>query len=497
MSSLRTMKQEFRGTVFTPFEGPVGVRRVSGVALLMLLGITSSAAAQTPWQFSAGTDASVSYTDNALLEMVDPDEDFIVSADLSVGAQAQSSRSSVQFSYSYGYDAYAETDELDGMRQQLLSINQFSIVPGSVILNVRAAIQERDGIQNLRRPATIRTINSRRTTVYSGLINPHVQTTLGNRAAASYGARYQLTAYKDPDVGSSPVPNDRQTWSTYYNVQGLDQGSAITWQFYGDMSINDNDFENHSVAALLGSRLGQQTQVFVRGGYDRTKGRANNLDIDDPFWRFGFQSQPTKDISLRFEAGERYGGPSYDAEVRYQISKFALLTASFIQTLQTGQRRLANNLGAIQLDPNGVPIIAPSIDNNLTGAAPVSETARISLSGARGRLSYNVSAFNMLRKYDQFVAPGQLAEDEIRGATVSVSRDYGRRTSLDFLATVQDNDSLNPLSSIDFKQASLTARYLVTNTASLSLQYAYSRREDGLGVSVAENVILLSFSKSW
>lgn len=446
---------------------------------------------------SAVTSSTASYTDNVFVT-VTPESDFILSADVAVQALAETRRSRINFRYKIAYDAYADADELAGFRHDLQTTNNFVLVEDFLFVNVLGAIRERNASSNLSSPAMERTINSNRTSVFSGTINPYIETSIGIWADVRADIQYTAIKFEDPDVGGSvSVQDDDQIWSGNFNVRGRERGKRWNWELYGRASQDDDDFETMDGGGVLRMIVGPNVTLLGRGGYDRSEGRANNLDIDEPYWRVGLEFEPIRDAYVRLEAGERYGGTNYDAEIRYQVAEKILLRASFTQILETDQRRFAGDLSGIEFDEAGLPLPSPVIDNDLTGASTISETGRVSLLGTVGKFDYMLSAYNMRREYDQFSSPGTFAEDEINGVSFSLSRRFGRRTGLGLVMDWEDNNALTPGSAIDSLRGRVFASYDIGRTAQISASYAYSSREDGLGAEVEENAVLIMISNRW
>lgn len=484
-------------TCFSPFEGAGRAARVSGSALVLLGLVAGPALGEANWEAGLTTSADVTYTDNVFLDETDTTSDVILSADLTAMAQGLTPRTQVYFSYTFSFDAYVDTDDLNGTRHNLTANAQHQFIPGFLYVDASARIADQDTTPSFQSPATDRTFSTNKTRVYNGVIQPMIDTDLGSWSHLNLATSWGFTIYGDTDTSRTTQRDDDQIWTGNFSLRNQDNGNRLGWQLYGNARGDDDDFRTYEGGGLLSMQIGTNFNLLVRGGYDRTEGRSSGFDIDERYWRSGFEWNPFRDGYIRVEAGERFGGANYDGEIRYEPSKLINLQASYREAVQTDQGRFLSGLYTLQFDANGVPILVPTVGAELRDATTISKTARVALSGEVGRTSYTLSGYQLRREFDQYVAPGVVDKDETNGIDLSLGRRFGSRTTVELTGGWRESDTTVSTTSVDGYHGSLRASYQVGRSAQINASYHYQHRENRFGEEADENVFVLSISQRW
>lgn len=508
-----------------------GALCLSASTLSLLVALGSGAQAQDQqdgepsrgagWQYSANTNAAFTLTDNVLLTQFNPESDFITSLTAGVQVFNETRGGSIDFDYQLNYDFYADTDQLNGFRHNLLTQNTFNLVDDLFFLDINASVREQAATRNLRTPATTRTINGDQTMVLAGSIAPYIDTTIAGRIGVVARVDYSTVSFRRPDVsGSSGSGDDDTIWSGNFMVNELDQDKRLHWEFSGQASADDDDLEQQGTNLALRLRMTQNSRLLARGGHDKTDGRTNGRDIDDVFWRLGMELEPIRDSYIRFEAGERFGGPSYDAEVRYDVARALRITASYVQALRTDQNRFVDMLNSLEPvflgsssfnlileDPNA-PYFDLVFEGDITEELTITDTAKLTLSGGLGRIRYSLTGSYQTREFEELPGLGGPFEEEATNVSLGIVRDFGRRTQAGINMQYVDEESdlpvlgggplaINLARVIDSISGSVFASYSLSPTAALQANYTWSRREDQDEVEVEENVFMLTITKVW
>lgn len=501
-----------------------GRKAVAGAFMMAAVpGAGGEAFAAPVWQYAFSTDAAFTLTDNVLLDESDEQTDFITSLTGGVEVSSQTGAGSVSFNYQLSYDHYIDTDELNGMRHNLTTQGDFVVVDDIVFLDVRGSIGERSTSRSLRTPGTARTINGNQSLVFVGSIAPYVETTVKNRVGVTARMSYSVVDYSKADVssgGSQPDGNSR--WNSSFGLRSLDQDQRIGWEVSGSASVEDkgsdgNDLERQNIGGAVRFRLKENARLLARGGYDATSGRPIAEDIDDAYWRAGIEMEPIRDSYIRLEAGERYGEPSYDAEIRYAFSEVMKITARYEQTLQSDNNQFASFLNDLEQAPVTVgiqrvdpysPYFGLALEGDILNQLTLNDTARVTLSGGLGRIAWSLDGVYRTREFAEFDGVGGPYEEELVSASFNLSRSFGRRTQVSLSARYEDEESdlptlgvgpeaINFAREIDVTTGQLTVSYAISPTAQANLNLTTSKREDETGVSVEENVVMVMISKSW
>jgi uncharacterized protein (PEP-CTERM system associated) len=500
----------------------------AGLVALALAGASAPAAQGAPaWQYSANTNVAFTLTDNVLLASedalapFDPQTDFITSLTAGAQANSQTRAGTINFNYQLSYDHYIDTDQLNGFRHNLTTQSNLVLVDDVFFVDVRGSIGERSANRTLRRPGTARTINGNQSLVMTSSISPYVATTLADRFLVNARLDYSRVDFRKANVSTaSRQPDNDGRLRGSFQVSNVDQGKRLNWQVFGNTSLNNDDLEQHNIGASLGLSVSETTELVARGGYDATSGRRNVRDIEDAYWRVGFNFQPIRDSYVQLEAGERYGAPSYDANVRYIFSKFLTLNATYRQTLESSQSQLMRFLNSweapvrvpgsmgITLEDPFSPFYGLDLDGDIFDELTLNDTARATLSGSLGRIGYSVTATYRIREYGEIEGVGGPWEEELASVNVNVSRGIGKRTRVGISGAYADEESdlpilgfgpgaINFAREIDSRNGQIYASMQLSPTAQAMMSFTHSEREDGGGRRVNENALMFTLSKTW
>lgn len=502
--------------------GRFSAHAMGGVVVLALLSSSGGAAYAAPaWQYTASANAAATLTDNVLLVAEDEETDFMTSLSASFQALSETRAGSIDFSYQLSYDYYLDTDELNGLRHNLMTHNTFVVADDMLFLDVSASLSERSQSRNLRTPGTARTINGDQSLVFVGSIGPRLETTISDRVGVNGHLDYSIVDYSKSDVSDGSGQRDGTTsWSSGLGLHSLGQDQRLGWEVFAESSSNDNDLDQQSAGGLLRLRMKQNFRLLARGGYDSTSGRRNGVDIDDAYWRVGFEAEPIRDSSIRLEVGERYNEPSYDAMVDYAFSRALKISASYVQSLQTNDNRFATLLSAWEpptLDPSfrGIVVEDPyahyggtALEGDIVDHLTLNDTARVTLSGGLGHIVWSIDGAYRTREFAELDGIAGPYEEEMTSASIRVSRNFGRRIQASISGRFEDEESDIPMSGvgleatrfgreIDVTSGQIFVSYSFSPTAQATLNLSTSKRESEAGLSVEENVIMLTVAKSW
>lgn len=499
-----------------PRFGTLPVGAVGAFVVAAALG--SEALAAPAWQYTFDTSAAFTLTDNVLLSETDLQTDFITSLTGGIDISSETRAGSVSFNYQLGYDHYIDTDELNGMRHNLMTQNNFVLADDFLFLDVRASVGERSIRRSLRTPGTSRTINGDQSMVLVGAIAPYVETTIKDRVGVKALVEYSLVDFRLADVSSGGAqPDGDSRWRASFGLRSLDRDQRIGWELSADSSSDDDDLERQSIGGVVRFRVRENVRLLARGGYDATSGRPVAEDIDDVYWRGGIEMEPITNSKIRLEAGERYGEPSYDAEIRYEFSKALRVVARYEEALQTDNSQFSTFLNAWEaapvtvgirfIDPNS-PYFGLDFDGDIFDQLTLNNTARVTLSGGIGRIVWSLDGSYRTREFAELDGIGGPYEEEMKRVSLQVSRSFGRRTQVSLSGRYEDEESDLPTlgvgpeavkfaQEIDVTTGQMTISYALSPTAEAALNLTTSSREDETGASVDENVVMLTVTKSW
>jgi len=163
--------------------------------------------------------------------------------------------------------------------------------------------------------------------------------------------------------GASGVGNsDSLIHEASLNLKSGEDFSRLGWTLSNIGRLEDrsseNDIKSASTDLGLSYDLWQGFALLGGVGYEYRDGDEQDQDnFQGVTWRGGFQYNPNPDLSFEATYGRRNNQNSLDASLHYQVGPKTLLTASYAETLESGQGRAASNARGIVIDPNtGEPV---------------------------------------------------------------------------------------------------------------------------------------------
>ena len=99
--------------------------------------------------------------------------------------------------------------------------------------------------------------------------------------------------------------------------------------------------------------INYEWSLLLTGGYDAISGPVLVRNVSGPVAMGGFGLTLGQDFSFQAEAGERYNSPSFNGNLRYNLSPSSMLTAIATDFVQTPESQLLNNLTNLAALPTG------------------------------------------------------------------------------------------------------------------------------------------------
>jgi polysaccharide export outer membrane protein len=182
---------------------------------------------------------------------------------------------------------------------------------------------------------------------------------------------HQLADFADVEwrYRFSPVfvnSSDRSNTLSHEASVILDSGEDFTsfgWTFSNVARLEDRSSEGDIKSANtdLGITYPLWRGLSLLGGigYEYRAGDQDNGDnFEGVTWRGGFRYEPDPDLSFEATYGHRNDDDNLNALLDYQIGPWTSLTASYTDTLETGQGRAESGLRRTTIDPDtGLPVV--------------------------------------------------------------------------------------------------------------------------------------------
>jgi len=494
---------------FEPIRSRRHAGRTSALALLAGAGaglstlLASTSALAQVWQIEPSILVQETFTDNAELNAVDKDSDFLTTVTGGIGVTGQSRRITANISAAVAYDKYIERTELDGFRPKFLGVVQAEALQDTLFFDVRGAINDRNLDRLTPEPAFERSFDGNRARAYTYSAGTRFQSDTSNWASVIAQAYIAGASFGSADVGDdSRAPRNRQTASAVAGLTSGRSNSRLQWSILGRMSEelgSGRTFSFRSGEAQLSYAVSRQTALFILGGYDDYEDPTlNSSKRSGPFALAGVRFNPSPRLTFSGSAGHRFGDVSGTAELDYDITNALSFEISYDQGIHTQQQSLTRDLTELSFevdaglsDPVGAPPDFRPDDLDLFDSAFKEERLRVGLIGKTQRTEIVTSLYHYKRTFDIATT-----DDVVVGGRADFRRalSYNLRLGVD----VDYSKSLESRFDVNDHEAELrvatSATYMFSPTFDMRLSYAYRRQDLSAGY-IAENSISLVLRK--
>ncbi len=397
------------------------------------------------FQITPSASIQGTYTDNVFLTSTNRQSDWLTTPTGSLDITGKTERTQVAAEYSVSGDFYAANSQLNGYRQNLLTVNTFEAVKNTLSVDLRASIDQDNIAQTGPQAATLRSGLANQTQVANATITPSYTAKLGNWGVANLSYSLNEVAYFN---GGNNTTDNNLGNSTQQNLVAQLGSGAIFTQLTWDVNISDSisrgsdtHLDQQTAEVDAEYRINSTFRVPVTVGYDNftedDSGFASS-DISGLFWNTGihFVPGPRTDLVLRY--GRRYDKPYESGKLTYKIFDNLTFTASYDIEVQTQQQGLANGLQGIGVDGNGnivnpitnLPGTPNQIANNLVNAVYRSRSFQFGVGGVHGLNFFNVTG--QITSRDFGTTQGG---DRTSNINATLGRNIGPLTSLSLLLT--------------------------------------------------------------
>lgn len=303
------------------------------------------------WHATYGASASETFSDN-IDQAPDGEREsgLVTRAGPNISIRGESARVTAGFDGSLaGVHQIGGNNEGFSLDPRIAGTSTTEVSPDLVFFDLRAA-------------ASRQLLNSRRATSASGAstgnrdfvatmtASPYVVHRLGDFANVEW--RYSF----------SPVLVDAGNRSNVYSHDAsltVDSGPDFTsfgwtWRNTVGEEVRSKASDITTANTDLGLRYALWRGFALLGGigYEYRTGDEDREDnFDGITWRAGFSWTPHPDLSLQSTYGRRQNNESADASLYYRLGPKTTLRASYVEALETSQRRAISALGRLTIDP--------------------------------------------------------------------------------------------------------------------------------------------------
>lgn len=478
-----------------------GLRSIkAGAFSFGLLGsavISTSTAVAADWIFTPFVGIREAYSDNVLSTPTNTESDFLTTLSAGFTIEGIGNRLNLSASYDGAYDFYADTTDLNGMRNSLLGSASAELVEDHFFIDGQIAYTPENLTDGGADSAIDRTLSNNQTQVLNYAISPYYQQRFGQNAVGI--ARYSFSQFlsSDTDVGAATTnPGDETQHEVNLILESGRNFSQSSWAletFFVDTTVEDGDDLRRGTFIATGQYpINRNVALLGATGYDDFDGEnIDNDEISGLFVGGGVRLTPGPRTDLSLGYGYRYGSSVWNMDFTYLASSAAVLTATYNVDVGTGGQAYTNR---DVLDADG-QLINPNFSNSgFADTTTKYETFEIGISGTRGLNSYFAGGSYVTRDF---------LTSNTSDETASVNALFSRQLSPRLTASVDGSWSkiIEPEITDESEttiRAGAALSYLFGNNFTGTLAYDYYDRDADIAAdNLKENVISVSVIKSF
>ena len=380
------------------------------------------------------------FTDNVNLSATNTKSDWITTPSGGFTFGGKSERVQIAGDYSVSGDIYAENSQLNGYRQNLLTVDRFEPVKNVFAIDLRASVDEDQIAQTGVQAATQRTGLANQTQVANATITPSYTEKWGNWAISTLSYSLNEVAYFN--AGNTATANNLND-STQQSLDARLASGSLFARMTWDLALSD------SISRGTNTHLTQQTaeadaeyridstyRVPVTVGYDNFSDIQSGFAptaLSGVFWNTGIHLVPGPRTDLTLRYGRRYDKPYESGALTYKILPNVQLTANYDIAVQTQQQTLAGALQGVTVDANGalvnpiggLPAAPNQTGNNLVNAVYRARTFQFGLNGTHGQNFFSLVGQDVSRDFG-----GTQGSDRTEAVTGTLGRTIGPLTTV-------------------------------------------------------------------
>jgi uncharacterized protein (PEP-CTERM system associated) len=331
-------------------------------------GITAPTIRLSGFRFTASTDASETYTTNALgipsgLVSNYSGSDLLTTISLNFDLHDHTPRVDADLGYSLSGLIYTSNPSYDRVYNTLNGLAKVTLVPDRLLFNATAFAAPI--LVNGLGPQAAAGPNSGIRDTYGYSISPDLMFRLGDFARSDTVLTQSSVFFVLPNgatitdivPGAPAVPDQLMTYAAVERLSSGPDFYRFNWLLTGSYVKSEQpglDFQDSTATANLRYAFSHAIIGVAILGYDNITSDQNlNESLAGPTAMGGVQLAPTRDLQIDATAGWQFNSPSYQGDLRYQIGPFTSLIGAVTDTVTPPASRLLGNLGNLGVNNAG------------------------------------------------------------------------------------------------------------------------------------------------
>lgn len=476
------------------------------LAAALAAGAGSDALAEQ-WRVTPRVEVEEAYNSNINLSPRGQEKsDFVTSISPGVAVRGTGRRLSLNFDYDPQQVFFLHEGSRSGVRQRFRGFTNAELLEQLLFFEANGSVNQQFVNSTGGVGGTTLTASNNLSTVQTYSLGPVLRNHLGSFADAE--TRYRYSAFL---VDSDQVADTTQQDLSFILKSGrmfTDLGWTLNLLNSDADRKGDGSFagtsSKHKLASVDTQYALNSTYSLLGGvGYEKIEDPTLIDPPNGPIWNVGFQVKPNSVSYARFTIGERFGGSNKSADVRYEISPSARVTARYSQSIQTSQSLAIDNLSQIGLGPSGGlintstgrPFLPGDPLFSLQNSAFRQDRFSLNLNLTSGRNTYSGEVFDEKREFDTLIAN----DTHTTGFVVNWTRRLTPLMDFNIGASYARSDFTNQADrKDDYYSATSGLSYRLSETAQARLSYRHTdRRSTAAGSDLREEFVALTLSKEF
>ncbi len=317
--------------------------------------------------YSAAVSTRFTYSDNLDLRRDGlKDDEYILSTILTGGAIISTKRLTAlvlgDLDFSYLID---RSDFL--VNQNIGATATATVSENLAYVDISAQTSRQLVGDNARFSSSLNNARNQQANVHSYSASPYIYHQMADQSSVEVRYRFSQVFVDDSRTAAnsfrSSFLNDSmsheafasyQTGSALERVRIRASAYANTTKETGSGDLPNFEYEQGSLYTDLRYAIDDKFSLSGAVGYDEVDTDAaaalffNDDELSGVFWRAGFTVRPNRRGSARIEYGERYGGDFIDADIKYQLTRRLVFSASAGRTFQTRAQGVNSQFKSVQ-----------------------------------------------------------------------------------------------------------------------------------------------------
>lgn len=482
-------------------------RALRAVLVAAFAASAGSSALAEEWRVTPRVEVEEAYNSNVDLAPKGSERsDFITSISPGVSVRGTGRRLSLNFDYDPQQVIFLHESSRNDIRQRFRGFTDAELLEQLLFFEANGSVNQQFINNTGGVGGTTLTGSENLSTVQTYSLGPILRNHLGSFADAE--TRYRYSAFL---ADTNQIADTTQQDLSFVLKSGR-MFTELGWT----LNLLNSDADRKSGGAFAGTSskhqlasvdtqyaLNSTFSLLAGAGYEKIEDPTLIDPPNGPIWNVGFQVRPNSVSYARFTIGERFGGSNKSADVNYQISPSARVTARYLQAIQTTQSLAIDNLSQIGVGPSGGlintstgrPFLPGDPLFGLQDSAFRQDRFSLNFDLTSGRNTYSAEIFDENREFDTRITD----DTHTRGLVVSWARRLTPLMDFNIGASYARSDFPNQADrEDDYYSATSGLSYRLSETARARLSYRRTdRRSTAPGSDLREDFVAVTLSKEF